>query len=164
MSAGASEALNTVDREIVITRIFHAPRELVFKAWTNPKHVAQWWGPNGFTTTIQEMDVRPGGNWRLVMHGPDGKDYKNKIVFTEVVKSERLVYKHVPEAGTESTTHESTVTFVELGGKTEVTMRMLFASAAAREHIVKTYNVIEGGKQTLGRLGEYLKTMEQKRG
>jgi uncharacterized protein YndB with AHSA1/START domain len=148
----------------VITRIFHAPRELVFKAWTNPKHVAQWWGPNGFTTTIQEMDVRPGGNWRLVMHGPDGKDYKNKIVFTEVVKSERLVYKHVPEAGTESTTHESTVTFVELGGKTEVTMRMLFASAAAREHIVKTYNVIEGGKQTLGRLGEYLKTMEQKRG
>lgn len=164
MSAGTNEALNTADREIVITRVFDAPRELVFEAWTNPKHVAQWWGPNGFTTTIQEMDVRPGGIWRLVMRGPDGTDYKNKIVFSEVVKPERLVYRHVPEAGTESTTHESTVTFVELGGKTEVTMRMLFASAAAREHIVKKYGAIEGGKQTLGRLGEYLKTMERKRG
>jgi uncharacterized protein YndB with AHSA1/START domain len=63
--------------------------------WTDPNHVAQWWGPKGFTNTIHEMDVRPGGVWRFVMHGPDGVDYQNKIVFIEVVKPERLVYDHV---------------------------------------------------------------------
>jgi uncharacterized protein YndB with AHSA1/START domain len=156
-----SEKLNTSEREIVITRVFDAPREMVFEAWTKPEHLIHWWGPNGFTTTIQEMDVRAGGTWRLVMRGPDGRDYKNHIVFSEAVKPERLVYKHVPEAGTEPGTHESTVTFVERDGKTEVTLRMLFASAVAREFVVKTYNAIEGGNQTLGRLGEYLKTMQK---
>jgi uncharacterized protein YndB with AHSA1/START domain len=162
MSGRMNIAASTADREIVITRVFDARREMVFEAWTNPKHVAQWWGPNGFTTTIQEMDLRPGGIWRLVMRGPDAREYKNKIVFVEVTKPARLVYKHEPEKGTEPGTHESTVTFVERDGKTEVTLRMLFASVAAREHVVKTYNAIEGGKQTLGRLGEYLKTMGQK--
>src|SRR5579871_1837127 len=100
----------TADRELVFKRVFHAPRELVFKTWTEPEHLAHWWGPNGFTTTIQEMDVRPGGAWRLVMRGPDGREYKNRIVFVEVVRPERLVYKHVPEAGSEPGSHESTVT------------------------------------------------------
>lgn len=77
---------DTADREIVISRLIHAPRELVFKVWTDPKHVAHWWGPNGFTNTIHEMDVRPGGVWRFIMHGPDGVDYPNKIVYKEVVK------------------------------------------------------------------------------
>ena len=142
------EQASTADREIVITRIFDAPRELIFQVWTDPKHVEQWWGPRGFTTTIQEMDVRPGGIWRLVMRGPDGTDYKNKIVFLEVVKPERLVYKHEPEKGTEPSSHESTVTFESQGSpaaaKTKVTMRMVFASAAAREYIVKKYNAVEG--------------------
>src|SRR6266852_4602923 len=79
------------DREIVITRLLDAPRELAFQAWTEPQHVAHWWGPNGFTNTIHEMDVRPGGVWRFIMHGPDGTDYKNEIVYVEVVKPERLV-------------------------------------------------------------------------
>ena len=85
----------------MITRVFNAPRKMVFDAWTDPRQVAQWWGPRGFTTTISEMDVRPGGVWRLVMHGPDGTDYKNKVVYLEVAKPERLVYKHEPELGTE---------------------------------------------------------------
>ena len=80
---------NTADREIVSARVFDAPRELVWKAWVDPKHVAQWWGPKGFTNTIHEMDVRPGGVWRFAMHGPDGTDYKNEIVFIEVVRPER---------------------------------------------------------------------------
>jgi uncharacterized protein YndB with AHSA1/START domain len=164
MNEKKKDPASTADRKIVITRVFDAPRKLVFAAWTNPKHVAQWWGPNGFTTTIHEMDVRPGGIWRLTMRGPDGKDYNNKIVFIEIVKLERIVFRHEPEPGTEPVNHESTVTFVERSGKTEVTLRMLFASAATREHVVKTYHAIEGGNQTLGRLGEYLKTMEGARG
>src|SRR6185436_11510767 len=75
------DAQNTADREIVLTRLLGAPRELVWKVWTDPGHVAAWWGPTGFTTTTQAMEVRPGGVWRYVMHGPDGRDYKNLVTF-----------------------------------------------------------------------------------
>lgn len=156
MSASSAGASSTADRELVFTRVFDAPRELVFEAWTDPRHVEQWWGPNGFRTTISQMDVRPGGEWRLVMHGPDGRDYRNHIVFLEVVKPERLVYKHDPEKDSEPVRFEVTVTFAEDAGKTRLTMRMLFPSAAARDHVVKTYGAEEGGKQTLGRLAEHL--------
>jgi len=76
----------TADREIGTTRIFDAPRELVFRMWTDPEHVGNWWGPTGFKTTTQLIDVRPGGQWRFIMHGPDGTDYPNKIVFVEIVE------------------------------------------------------------------------------
>src|SRR5579863_6976594 len=109
--AASNPLRSNADRELVFTRHFVAPRELVFEAWTNPQHVAQWWGPVGFTTTIHEMDVRPGGEWRLTMRGPDGTDYKNRIVFLEVAKPERLVYKHEPEKDTEPVNFETTVTF-----------------------------------------------------
>src|SRR5262249_18770307 len=92
-NVGAASA----DREIVLTRVFDAPPELVFQAWTESVHIAQWWGPTGFRTTIYEMDVRPGGVWRFVMHGPDGRDYKNRIIFHEIVKNERLTYTHMGE-------------------------------------------------------------------
>ena len=91
MSGRMNIAASTADREIVITRVFDARREMAFEAWTNPKHVAQWWGPNGFTTTIQDMDLRPGGIWRLVMRGPDAREYKNKIVFVYTRQS------HIPK-------------------------------------------------------------------
>src|SRR5688500_17035285 len=106
MSAERSE-----DREIVVTREFDAPRELVWEAWTQPQHVAQWWGPRGFTNTIHEMAVKPGGVWRLTMHGPDGTDYPNKIVFTEVVKPARLVYEHSDDNPEANTHFNVTVTF-----------------------------------------------------
>ena len=93
-SPAAADATGTADREIVVSRVFDAPRELVWEAWTNPKHVANWWGPTGFSTTIEKMDVRPGGEWKHVMHGPDGTDYPNHSVFIEVVKPERIVYSH----------------------------------------------------------------------
>jgi uncharacterized protein YndB with AHSA1/START domain len=151
----------TSDREIVITRVFDAPRELVFDTWTDPKHVPAWWGPIGFTTTIHEMDVRPGGTWRLTMRGPDGVDYKNRIIFIEVVKPERLVYRHEPEHGSEPVTFEVTVTFAEQGGKTHLTMRMLFPTTAARDHVVDKYHAIEGGNQTLARLAAHLATRHE---
>src|SRR3954464_6742963 len=81
-------------REIGITRVFDAPRELVFKMWTDPKHVAQWWGPQGFMTTTYKMDVKAGGVWRFAMHGPDGRDYENQITYVEVVEPERIAYRH----------------------------------------------------------------------
>jgi uncharacterized protein YndB with AHSA1/START domain len=157
-TSSMSDASATSEREIVTTRVFDAPPELVWKAWTDPQHVAQWWGPRGFTNTIQEMDVRPGGVWRLVMHGPDGTDYPNKIVYIEVVEPERLVYDHGDDQDNGLLFHV-TVSFVAQGGKTQVTMRALFDSVAQRDQVVEEFGAIEGANQTLDRLGEYLAKM-----
>src|SRR5205823_6643743 len=138
-------------REITATRIFDAPRELVFKMWTDPEHVAKWWGPNGFTNTIYEMDVRPGGVWRFVMHGPNGVDYQNKNVYIEVVKPERLVYSHVS-----GPRFNAIVNFTDQGTKTGVRVRMVFRSVTERDDTVKKFGAIEGLNQTLGRLAEHL--------
>jgi uncharacterized protein YndB with AHSA1/START domain len=149
---------DTSDREIIISRVFDASRELVWEAWTNPKHIAQWWGPIGFTTTIAEMDVRVGGVFNQVMHGPDGTDYPNKSVFTEVVKPERIVFSHTgSRKGAKGVYKVMIWTFEAEGKKTKVTIRQIYQTAADRDLIVKEYNAIEGGKQTLGRLAEYLK-------
>jgi uncharacterized protein YndB with AHSA1/START domain len=88
MAAKSSLDLDSDPRSIVGMREFDAPRDLVFAAWTDPEHLAQWWGPNGFTTTTMSFDLRPGGIWRFVMHGPDGRDYQNRITFEEVVPPE----------------------------------------------------------------------------
>ena len=149
----------TADRELVITRVIDAPRELVFRAWTDPQHVVHWWGPNGFTNTIHEMDVRPGGVWRFIMHGPDGVDYANKIVYIEVVRPERLVYAHGSDVEDDPGKFNVTVTFADLGDKTRVTMQMVFASAAVRDQMVKEVGAVEGGNQTLDRLEAYLPRM-----
>ena len=143
--------------EIVITRVFDAPREMVFQAWTDPAHIGLWWGPRGFRTTIHSMDVRPGGEWRFIMHGPDGVDYPNKITYLEIVKPERLVYDHGDKG--EPGYFHVTVTFDDQGGKTELTMRSVFPSAAERDEVVRKYRAIEGGNQTLDRLGERLGKM-----
>lgn len=159
-STGTASRPASDERAIVITRVFDAPRELVWQAWTDPKQVAHWWGPNGFTTTIEKMDVRPGGAWKHVMHGPDRVDYPNKSVFTEVVKPERIVYSHGGgRKGGPGAKFQATWTFETLGDKTRVTMRMLFASAADRDKVVKEYNAIEGGNQTLDRLATHLAKM-----
>jgi uncharacterized protein YndB with AHSA1/START domain len=148
------------DREIVITRTFDAPRELAWQAMTDPKHVVQWWGPRGFTTTIEQMDVRPGGAWVFVMHGPDGTDYPNRSTFKEVVYPERIVYEHGgSRSGGPEAEFIATWTFIAAGDKTQVTIRMVFPTAAARDLIVKEYGAIEGGHQTLERLAEHLPAM-----
>jgi uncharacterized protein YndB with AHSA1/START domain len=149
----------TPDREIVTRRTLDAPRELVFAAWTDPKHLPHWYGPDGFTITIHEMNVTPGGAWRLTMHGPDGRDYYNNIVFVEVVRPERLIYRHVPAEGTEPVTHRTTVTFEDRGGRTDLTLRLTFESNEARDHAIKVYGALEGGKQTVGRLAAHLATL-----
>jgi uncharacterized protein YndB with AHSA1/START domain len=143
-------------RSIVGTRVFDAPRELVWTVWTDPKHLAQWWGPTGFSTTTSAFDMRPGGVWRFVMHGPDGRDYQNRITFDEIVKPERLVYHHAGDDDVEPVQFTTTVTFEDLGGKTRLTMRGVFPSAAARDRVIKEYGADKGLVQTLERLGEYL--------
>jgi uncharacterized protein YndB with AHSA1/START domain len=145
------------DRELIISRVFNAPRKLVYKAWTDPEHLPQWWGPKGFTITVQEIDVRPDGVWRYIMHGPDGVDYDNKIVYIEVVSPERIVYSH--GGSEEDEQFQVTATFAEQGDKTELTMRMLFKSAAELEKVIKDYGAIEGAKSTLDRLEEQLAKM-----
>jgi uncharacterized protein YndB with AHSA1/START domain len=140
------------DRTIVGTRVFDAPRELVFRAWTDPTHLAKWWGPKGFTNTFQEFDLRPGGVWRFIQHGPNGANYKNEIVFTEIVEPERIVFQHVSPPR-----FEVTATFAAEAGKTRLTFQMLFETAALCAK-VKVY-AVDANDQNFDRLEAELARM-----
>jgi uncharacterized protein YndB with AHSA1/START domain len=143
-------------RELKIARLINAPRELVFEAWTDPKHLAHWWGPNGFTITSEQMDVKAGGSWTFMMHGPDGRDWPNKIVYLEVVRPEKLVYKHAGDGDTAHVSFHVTVTFEKEGNQTRLTMHSVHTSAEELERLNREVGAIEGGKQTINRLAEYL--------
>ena len=147
------------DRDIVITRLLDAPRELAFSAWTDPEKVVKWWGPNGFSITIERMDVRPGGVWKYVMHGPDGVDYPNKTVYEEIVPPERLVYSHSggdPVPGERAVQFRSCVTFVQEGGQTRITLHMTFKTHDDRNYVIEKFGAVEGGIQHVARLNEFL--------
>jgi len=153
MSATQDSAVEALcDREIVTTRTIDAPRELVFKAFSDPDHLVHWWGPKGFTNTFHEFDLRPGGVWRFVMHGPNGTHHPNESVFVEVVKPERIVFRHVS-----APRFQMTITFADQAGKTGLTWRMLFESAAECDR-VKTY-AVEANEQNLDRLEAQLAKM-----
>lgn len=157
MPVPADNPSPTADREIVTVRDIHAPRELVWKLWTEPEHLHAWYGPTGFTTTTQHFEMRAGGQWRFVMHGPDGRDYDNLVTYVAVAAPERLVYRHGGEVEGEAVNFETTVTFEALPGavpRTRVTLRAVFATPAAREYVIRTCHAVEGGKQTLARLAE----------
>jgi uncharacterized protein YndB with AHSA1/START domain len=156
MAARNSLDLEADPRSIIAERVFDAPRELVFSVWTDPKHLAQWWGPNGFTTTTSSFDIRAGGLWRFVMHGPDGRDYQNRITYEEVVPPERIVYRHGGGDDVEPVRLKTTVVFDDLGAKTRLTMRMDFPSADERERVIKEYGADKGLTQTLSRLAEHV--------
>jgi uncharacterized protein YndB with AHSA1/START domain len=142
--------------EIVLRRVFDAPRELMWQVWTDPRHTDQWWGPRGFTNTTHEHDLRVGGLWRHTMHGPDGTAYPNRHQFVEIDPPARLVYTHGWDAP-DGELCRASVTFTDLGGnRTQVEMRSIFPTAEEREQVVRDFGAIEGGKQTLARLGEYL--------
>jgi uncharacterized protein YndB with AHSA1/START domain len=150
----------TSDREIVLCRTFDAPRELVWRAFTDPARLTNWWGPMGFTTRTHRMEVKPGGAWRFVMVGPDGHEYENLITYLEVKEPERLRYTHGGDKDIEPVNFEVLVTFEKVAGvadRTRVTMRSLFASQKALEFVVREYGAIEGGKQTFERLAWQLR-------
>ena len=157
MAAGRSDVDLAQDPcAIITTRVFDAPRELVWSAWTDPAHLAQWWGPDGFTTTTSAHDFRPGGVWRFIMHGPDGRDYQNRVTFDEIVRPELIVYHHGGGDDVEPVQFRTTVTFEELGAKTRLTLRAQFPTAAERDRVIRDYGADTGASQTLARLAEFL--------
>ena len=162
-------ARNNLDLErdpaaIIATRVYDAPRALVFKVWSDPKHLAQWWGPDGFTTTTSAFDMRPGGVWRFVMHGPDGRDYQNRIIFDEITPPERIVYRHDGGEDVEPVQFAQTVTFEDLGnGQTLLTWHGTFPSAEERARVIREYGADKGLVQTMARLDDYVVTMSSAR-
>jgi uncharacterized protein YndB with AHSA1/START domain len=157
LPARSSIDLDRDPQAIVATRELDAPRELVFEAWSDPKHLARWWGPDGFTTTTSAFDMRVGGVWRFVMHGPDGRDYENRITFDEIVKPERIRYHHGGGDDVEPVQFRTTVTFEDLGSaRTRITLHAVFPSAAERDRVIKDYGADQGAVQTLARLADYV--------
>lgn len=125
MPANSSPAASDMERELTLTRVFDAPRELVFEAWTHPEHMAVWWGPRQFTNPVCELDVRPGGAWRIVMRGPDGMEVAAHGIYREVIPPSRLVFTNNASTtdGTPLLEGLTTVVFDEApGGKTKLTL------------------------------------------
>ncbi len=146
-----NEKSNTADRELRISRLLDAPVELVWEVWTNPEHIKNWWGPDGFTNTITKMEIKPGGEWNLIMHGPDGTDYKNKSVFKEIVKHKKFVYEHIS-----GPKFLATVTFESRGNQTFLEWHMLFRTKEEFIQTVKMFKADEGLKQNIAKLNNYL--------
>ena len=160
MDATSSIDLDSDPKVMVGTRLLDAPRELVWSVWTDPKHLSQWWGPNGFRTTTSAFEFKAGGVWRFVMHGPNGRDYQNRITFDEIVKPERIAYHHGGDDDVEPVQFRTTVTFDDLGAKTRVTLRGVFPSAEERKRVIWEYGADKGLVQTLARLGEYVEGLK----
>lgn len=147
----------TADREIVMTRVFNAPRELVFEAYSRAEHLDRWFGPRGFTTVTHAIDFRPGGAWSFTMTAPNGTVYPNYVAYLEIDRPSRLVFDHGSTAE-KPDDFRVTVTFTEEEGGTRVTKHSLFPNAAARAAVV-SFGAIELGQQTLEKLAEHLSRM-----
>lgn len=138
-----------------ISKILNAPAEQVWKAWTLPEHITQWWGPEGFTSTIHKMDMTEGGEWLLTLHGPDGKNYPNKSVFGEIIPLKKIVYHHFYPR------FIGTVLFKEAGEKTEIEWTMTFESEELYKAVVTAHKADTGLKQNVEKLELYLPKMNQ---
>ena len=149
----------TAEREIVTSRLIHGPRRLVFQAFTEARHLAQWFGPNGFTLTTTAFAFHPDGEWLFTMHGPDGTDYPNWVRWQEIVPPERMVYLQGAKPG-DPNAFLATVTLVEESGGTRITLRGLFNTKAQRDEVVEKYGAIEGARETLERLAAYTRNLD----
>lgn len=152
---GAAAQSATADREIAIARVIDAPRELVFEAFTEVRHLSQWWGPDGFTTTTRTFEFRVGGVWDFVMHGPDGTDYQEWITWSAIDPPERIALLH-GESRDDPNAFESVLTFAPDGTATRIEMRTIFRTKEQRDEAVEKYHAVEGGQQTLGNLAAYV--------
>ncbi|HKZ97783.1 MAG TPA: SRPBCC family protein [Hyphomicrobiaceae bacterium] len=170
-----ARAKPSAEREVIITRLFDAPRELVWKAWTEPRHMAAWWGPKVMTNPDCKMDVRPGGAWRIVMRAPDGTEYPVKGVYREIVAPERIVStvdcSEHPDAWHDLVDPERdkskrrppldllwTITFEEQGRKTKLTIHTLFGTPALRDAMVKM-DMDRGWSESLDKLADLLRRL-----
>jgi uncharacterized protein YndB with AHSA1/START domain len=138
------------NRELRITKTFKAPIEIMWEMWTNPEHIANWWGPNGFTNTIHTMDFKEGGEWILTMHGPDGTNYPNRSIFREIIPFKKIVFEHF------NPHFITTVLFESKGAETHVYWTGLFDSAEMLEILIKVHKADEGQKQNIERLEKYI--------
>jgi len=154
-SNGSEPQHATADRELVMSRIISAPRELVFEVFTQVRHLSRWWGPEGFSTTTRSFEFRVGGAWDFVMHGPDGTDYQEWITWREIVAPERIALLH-GESRDDPKAFESVIAFEAAGDETRIVMRTLFLTKELRDEAVEKYHAIEGGEQTLGKLAAYV--------
>jgi uncharacterized protein YndB with AHSA1/START domain len=152
MNAINSETIQ--DREITIVRVFDAPRDIVWAAWSDPQHLKHWWGPSGFTNTFHEFDFRSGGSWRFVMHSPNGMDFENNNLFVEITKPDLIIMDHLEEPK-----FRVTAIFEDMGKRTKITFRQTFESTEACEH-VKPY-AIPGARQTFDKLAKHLAAMSR---
>lgn len=162
MSANAADparALWSLDREIVLSRVYDAPRELVFRLWTEREHVSHWFGPKGFTTTTHEMDARVGGRWRFDMRAPDGTLYTNRVEYLEIAAPERIVFDHGTDVDDDPTRFRVTVTFDEQADKkTVLTLRQVHPTKEQRDAGIG-FGAVELGYQTLEKLAEALRAV-----
>jgi uncharacterized protein YndB with AHSA1/START domain len=163
VTAAGQTASATADREIVISRVIGAPREVVFEAFTEVRHLSQWWGPDGFTTTTRAFEFRVGGEWEFVMHGPDGTDYQDLITWTEITPPERIALLH-GEVRDDPNAFRSVITFAAEGAATRIEMRTVFPTREQRDEAVERYRAIEGGRQTLEHLAAYVAAMAESGG
>jgi len=148
-----------LDREAVIARVYDAPRELVFEAWTKPEHIVRWFGPHGFEVTTHEIDIRVGGRWRFDFRGPDGTVWGNRMVFEKIERPSLLVFEHGSDVDDDPGRFLVTVTFDEQSnGKTVVTLRQLHPTAEQRAHVIG-FGAVELGFQTLDKLAAHVAGM-----
>lgn len=168
MSSKSVSTTESSEREIIVKRIFEAPRSAVWKAWTEPDHLAQWSGPKGFTARVPEYDLTPGGRWRSIMIGPDGTEYPGKGVFREIVPGERIVTTDEFDEGFEKAVNMDlpqgmivTATFSDVDGKTELTLEIAHPTAEdRRKH--EEMGVVAGWNSSLDCLDEHLRSTNHK--
>lgn len=145
------------ERKLVISRLVDAPQHLVWQAFSQPEHLIKWWGPTGFTNTFEKFEFREGGEWLFMMHGPDGKDWPNKIVFTTIHPEEYVAYDHSDQDGNDA--FKADIRMDKQGDRTMVTLSLCFDSKAARDEKVRAVGAIDGGFQTLSKLAKHVETM-----
>lgn len=159
MTTAETYPIWSLDREVVLTRVFDAPRELVYRAWTDPEHIQRWFGPKGFTCTTHAIDLRVGGMWRFDMVGPDGTVYPNRMTFLEMKAPELLVFDHGRDVDDDPDMFRVTVTFdAQSNGKTVVMLRQLHPSKARRDAVI-AFGAVEIGNTTMDKLEAHLKAI-----
>ncbi len=162
MTSSTNPALSqwSLDREIVLSRVIDAPRELVFAAWSDPRHLPQWFGPKGFKIETHAIDVRAGGAWRFAMIAPDGTVYPNRMRFRRIEPPRLIEADHSADVDEDPGTFRFTITFDAHGDKTVLTMRQLHPTAAQRETVIG-FGAVELGYQTLDKLAQHVATMKR---
>lgn len=147
---------NTKDREIIVSRIVNAPRELVWKVWTNPEHLDKWWGPNGFNNETHSMEFKVGGSWRYTMHSAEQGNFDNKVVYEKIEEPSMLVYTLSDDKEVPDIKFSVTVTFEDYDGKTKVTQHSVFPNAEVLRKVVEEFGALEGAKQHFNNMELYV--------